>query len=133
MNRFKPSGVFFPAAATAFLALAATCAVGAADGSAASSPAKPFELWPATNDAAPTAFTKAAPAFQTQGKPWRFRYGPKIQVKIDATQVLHNITPYQFGNNASWWSDKNWFLDPDRIEKAKEAGIRFWRWPGGSS
>ncbi len=94
---------------------------------------KPFELWPATNDAAPTTFTKAAPAYPAKGKPWKFAYGSKVQVKIDATQVLHNVTPYQFGNNADWWDGKDWFMDPDRIEKVKEAGIRFWRWPGGSS
>ncbi len=97
---------------------------------------KPFELWPVTNDAAPTTFSKVAPSFQPIGKQWKFAYGPKgseIEVKIDATQVLHPITPYQFGNNLAWWDGKGWLLDPDRIEKAKEAGIRFWRWPGGSS
>jgi len=94
---------------------------------------KAFALWPATNGADPTIFTKAAPEFQTKGKPWKFPFGAKVQVKIDATQVLHNVTPYQFGNNAAWWDNKDWFMDPDRIEKAKEAGIRFWRWPGGSS
>ena len=96
-------------------------------------PAKAFELWPATNDAAPTTFTKEAPPFEKDGKPWKFKYGPKVQLKIDASQVLHNVTPYQFGNNVAWWDHKDWFMDPDRIEKAKEAGIRFWRWPGGSS
>jgi hypothetical protein len=97
---------------------------------------KPFELWPATNDAAPTTFSKAAPPFQPIGKQWKFAYGAKgseIQVKIDATQVLHAVTPYQFGSNAAWWDGKAWILDPDRVEKAKEAGIRFWRWPGGSA
>ena len=94
---------------------------------------KAFELWPATHDAPPTTFTKAAPAFQTEGKPWRFPYGAKVQVKIDADQVLRSVTPYQFGVNVAWWDSKSWFLDPDRIEKAKEAGIRFWRWPGGSA
>lgn len=94
---------------------------------------KAFELWPATNDAAPTTFTKTAPAFETKGKLWKFPFGPKVQVKIDATQVLRPMTPYEFGNNAAWWDNKDWFMDPDRIEKAKEAGIRFWRWPGGSS
>jgi hypothetical protein len=92
-----------------------------------------FELWPPTNGAAPTTFTKAAPPFQAEGKQWKFAYGPKVQVKIDATQVLHPVTPYQFGNNVAWWDTKTWFLDADRIEKAKESGIRFWRWPGGSA
>lgn len=94
---------------------------------------KPFELWPATNDAIPTTFTKAAPAYQAQGKPWKFAYGSKVQVKIDASQVLQSVTPYQFGNNVAWWDGKGWLLDPDRIEKAKEAGIRFWRFPGGNA
>ena len=94
---------------------------------------KAFELYPATNDAVPTTFTKAAPEFQTDGKPWKFKYGSKVTVKIDASKVVHNVTPYQFGNNASWWSGKDWFMDPDRIEKAKQSGIKFWRWPGGSS
>ncbi len=97
---------------------------------------KAFELWPATNDAIPTTFSKPAPPFQPIGKQWRFAYGSKgseIQVKIDATQVLHAVTPYQFGSNAAWWDGKAWILDPDRVEKAKESGIRFWRWPGGSA
>jgi len=94
---------------------------------------KAFDLWPVTNGAAPTTFTKPAPPFQTQGKPWKFNYGAKVQVKIDATQVLHKVNPYNFGINAAWYDTKTWFMDPDRIEKAKEAGLRFWRWPGGSS
>lgn len=103
----------------------------AADAPAAK--AKAFELYPVTNDAAPTAFTKAAPEFPAKGKPWKFPKGAKVSVKIDATQVLNAVTPYHFGTNASWWSGKDWFLDPDRIEKAKQSGIKFWRWPGGSS
>jgi len=94
---------------------------------------KAFELYPATNDAAPATFTKSAPAFQADGQPWKFAYGAKVSVKIDADQVLHQVTPYQFGNNIAWWDTKSWVLDPDRIEKAKQAGIKFWRWPGGSS
>jgi hypothetical protein len=109
-----------------------TPSVQAADSPQAARP-KAFELYPATNDAVPTTFTKAAPEFQTDGKPWKFPYGAKVTLKIDASKVLHNVTPYQFGNNASWWSSKTWFMDPDRIEKAKQAGIKFWRWPGGSS
>jgi hypothetical protein len=107
--------------------------LGLALSSRGSAEAPAFQLWPAVNGAAPTTYTKAAPPFQAEGKPWRFAYGPPLTVKIDATKVIHPVTPYDFGNNASWWSGKDWFLDPDRIEKAKEAGIRFWRWPGGSS
>src|SRR5579885_2276084 len=96
------------------------------DKAAPAAAGKAFELWPPTNDAAPAVFTKEAPPFQAQGKPWKFPYGPKVQVKVDAGQVLHNVTPYQFGNNAAWWDSKTWFLDPDRIEKDRQAGIRFW-------
>ncbi|HVZ79683.1 MAG TPA: hypothetical protein VHE12_02650 [bacterium] len=92
-----------------------------------------FELWPAANGAAPTTFSKQAPAFQVEGKPWRFPFGTKVEVKVDATQVLRGVNPYSFGNNVAWWDSKSWFLDPDRIEKAKQSGIRFWRWPGGSA
>jgi hypothetical protein len=94
---------------------------------------KAFEFWPSSNESKPTAYTKAAPAFPPEGIPWKFNAGDKVNVKIDATKVLRNVTPYQFGNNASWWSHKDWFMDPDRIEKAKQSGIKFWRWPGGSS
>ncbi len=100
---------------------------------AAAPRAKAFDLYPATNDAAPTTYTRAAPAFQADGKPWNFKHGQKVTIKIDPAQVIHQVTPYQFGNNASWWSSKAWFMDPDRIEKAKQSGIKFWRWPGGSS
>ncbi|HJT23346.1 MAG TPA: hypothetical protein VJ873_02140 [bacterium] len=132
MIRFKNFGVFHFVGCMAMFLLVLSSSW--ADSIATSVPRpKPFELWPATNDAAPTTFTKAAPEFQTKGKPWKFPHGAKVQVKIDASQVLHNVTPYEFGNNAAWWDHKDWFMDPDRIDKAKEAGIRFWRWPGGSS
>jgi hypothetical protein len=94
---------------------------------------KPFELWPATNDAAPSTFTKNAPEFQKKGKPWKFPKGAKVSIKVDASKVTHAITPYQMGCNIDWWDGKDWALDPDRIEKVKESGIRFWRFPGGSS
>src|SRR5260221_7442109 len=94
---------------------------------------KAFELYPVTNGAAPTTYTKAAPAFVLKGKPWKFAPGSTVKIKINAAQVWNTVTPYQFGNNVNWWSKKDWFLDPDRIEKAKQSGIKFWRWPGGSS
>lgn len=93
----------------------------------------PFELWPATNDANPTTFTKAAPAYPDKGAPWKFPKGAAVSIQVDADKVLHSITPYQMGCNIDWWDGKDWALDPDRIEKAKESGIRFWRFPGGSS
>jgi hypothetical protein len=43
------------------------------------------------------------------------------------------VTPYQFGGNAAWWDHHDWFLRDDIVEKARQSGIRFWRWPGGSS
>ncbi len=118
-----------------FLLASLCCAVALADGVAVPATAKPpaFELWPVTNDAVPTAFSKPAPVFQVDGKLWKFPYGAKVQVKVDATQVLRPVTPYYFGVNAAWYDSKTWFMDPDRIEKARQAGIRFWRWPGGSS
>jgi len=103
----------------------------AADAPAAK--AKPFELYPSTNDAAPVPYVKAAPAFQTDGKPWKFPYGSKVNVKVDAGQVLRAVNPYQFGTNIACWDGKPWATDPDKVELAKEVGIKFWRWPGGST
>jgi len=94
---------------------------------------KPFELYPPTNGAAPTTFTKAAMPFQVEGKPWKFAHGAKVQVKVDAAQVLRKITPYQFGSNVACWDNKQFMNDPDCQEKVRQAGIKFWRWPGGST
>ena len=116
-----------------FLLLIALLSLTASFANAQTARFKPFELWPATNAAVPTLYTKAALPFNPAGVAWRFPYGPKVDVKIDATQVLRNVNPYYFGNNACWYDSKDWFFDPDRIEKVKEAGIKFWRWPGGSS
>jgi hypothetical protein len=94
---------------------------------------KPFELFPSVVGAAPATYVKSAPAFDPSGKPWKFPYGPRINIKIDSDQTLRKINPYQFGCNTACWSGKQFFLDPDRLEKAKQSGIRFWRWPGGST
>ncbi len=94
---------------------------------------KAFDLYPPANDATPVVYSKTAKPFQSDGKNWKFAYGTPVTITIDAGQTLRSVTPYQFGNNVAWWDSRTWFLDPDRIEKAKQAGIKFWRWPGGSS
>ncbi len=104
--------------------------------SAKDAPAGPFELWPEEPGATPTAYSKPAPPLPVQGLSWPKTKKPKgvpVTLKVDGAQTVAAITPYQFGCNAAWWDSKSWLLDPDRIEKAKQAGIRFWRFPGGSS
>jgi hypothetical protein len=101
--------------------------------SAALSAPKAFELYPATNDATPSVFAKSAPEYPSTGKAWKFTKGAKVNITIDASQVSNAITPYQMGGNIDWWDGKDWALDKDRIEKVKQAGIKFWRFPGGSS
>lgn len=93
---------------------------------------KPFELFPPTNGAAPAIYTKPAPVFDPSGKRWDVFVGATMEVSIDAGNVLQPVTPYQFGMNTCIWSGGKWLLDPDRIEKARQAGLRFWRFPGGS-
>jgi hypothetical protein len=132
LNRFFAFFLFGLAAIPA-LAANETPVASVAPGPSTSAKMKPFELWPVTNDATPTAFSKAAPTFAKKGKPWKFPKGAKVQVKVDMDKVIAPITPYQFGCNIDWWDGKEWALDKDRIEKAKQSGIRFWRWPGGSS
>lgn len=94
--------------------------------------ATPFLLFPNEEDR-PVEFQKTPPPYRADGEPWRFSYGKPLTVRVDAEAAAEQVTPWFFGNNAAWWNDKRWFLDPDRIEKAEQAGIRFWRWPGGSS
>jgi len=94
---------------------------------------KAFEYWPPRNGAKPVPYEKKAPAFEATGKPWKFEAGPKVKLKVDTSKTLKPITPYHFGNNASWWSHTSWFMSEDILEKARQSGIRFWRWPGGSS
>jgi hypothetical protein len=93
--------------------------------------AGPFEGWPdASGNTAP--FHKAAPA-ALAGKPWKLSGGRPVQATVTTGKTLAPITPYFFGNNLSWWMGKAWSLDQDRLDKARQAGIRFWRFPGGSS
>lgn len=54
-------------------------------------------------------------------------------MQLDTSKVRQEVTPRHFGNNTSWWAGKSWTLDPDRIEKARQANFKFWRWPGGSA
>ncbi len=100
--------------------------------SAGAAPAdKPFQLFP--SDTAAVSYTKAAPTFDESGKPWKFPYGEKVQITLAPEVVLRAVNPYQFGVNTACWSGKQFFMAPEQFDKAKEAGIRFWRWPGGST
>ncbi len=93
---------------------------------------KPFELWPSANGQPPTLYVKQAPAFNGAWIPWKFPRGVPVTVKVDATRVLRRVNPYMTGMNSMVWCGKDWFLNPDRLEKARQAGLRFWRFPGGS-
>ncbi|MGH7739638.1 MAG: hypothetical protein ACREL1_05775 [bacterium] len=94
---------------------------------------KPFQLFPPTSGSAPVSYAKAAPVFDDSGKPWKFPYGDKVQVTLAPDIILRDVNPYQFGVNTACWSGKAFFNAPEQLEKAKQAGIRFWRWPGGST
>lgn len=93
----------------------------------------PFALFPQTNGESPVLFQKSAGAQASNAVPWPLSGGESVSVSIDATRVLRSVNPYSFGVNATLWAGKAWLLDPDRIEKAKQAGLRFWRLPGGSA
>lgn len=95
--------------------------------------AKAFLGFPPTNGATPGFYSKDAPPLPDKGKKWDFGAGKKVQVILDPSITLKPVTPYSFGCNLAWYDGKDWLLDPDRIEKAKQAGIRFWRFPGGNS
>lgn len=92
----------------------------------------PFALYPGP-DGAPAPYRKEAPAFRDDGEPWKHPYGRPVTLKVDAAATVAPVTPWHFGNNVAWWNSKDWFLHPDRLEKARQSGIRFWRFPGGSS
>ncbi len=94
---------------------------------------KPFEFYPRSNGDKPVTYTKTPVSWQQDGKNWDFKYGAKVVVTIDAGQVIRNVTPYQFGNNLCWYDGREWLSDSDRSDKAQQAGISFWRFPGGSS
>lgn len=93
--------------------------------------ASPFGGWPdATGKLAP--WKKAAPAF-VAGPVWKQEGGAAVAINVQPGRSIAPITPYHLGNNLSWWMGRDWALDADRIAKAREAGIRFWRGMGGSS
>jgi hypothetical protein len=80
----------------------------------------------------------ATPASSAQvdmpaGGAWPWQGGRPVAIKLNPSKVLREVTARHFGNNASWWAGKSWTLDPDRLDKARQARFRFWRWPGGSS
>ncbi len=94
---------------------------------------RPFELWPPSNQAEPAPWVKKAPDPAVKGANWGFKGGAALSVKVDASKVLAPVTPYHFGGNVAWWNHSDWLLSEDILEKARQSGIRFWRWPGGSS
>jgi hypothetical protein len=65
--------------------------------------------------------------------PWAFPPGARVDVRVDASKTIAHVTPLHFGNNLSWWANRKWFFSGDVVDKARQAGIRSWRWPGGSS
>jgi hypothetical protein len=65
--------------------------------------------------------------------PWDFPSGVRVDVTVDASRTIAPVTPLHFGNNVSWWVNRKWFASGDIADKARQAGIRSWRWPGGSS
>jgi hypothetical protein len=79
----------------------------------------------------PAARTKPAPKLPTEFKPWDFVPGSKVDIKVDLSKELAPVTPYHFGNNVAWYDSKDWFKRS--TQRAAASGIRFWRWPGGSS
>lgn len=99
--------------------------------------APPFTLWPASPEASPEPYTKAAPPLPADGKSWPETKGSDasagVTVQVDLAKTIAPITPYHFGGNLAWWDHHDWLVREDIVEKAKQSGIKFWRWPGGSS
>ncbi len=75
----------------------------------------------------------ATPESAATGGSWPWNEGRAVAIQVNAASVLREVTARQFGNNTSWWAGKTWTLDADRLEKARQAHFRFWRFPGGSS
>lgn len=88
---------------------------------------------PASRSGAVIPNSSSAPQQASQGGPWPWKGGRAVAVTLNASKVLREVSPRHFGNNTSWWAGKSWTLDPDRINKARQANFKFWRWPGGSS
>jgi hypothetical protein len=76
---------------------------------------------------------KTAPLLPKDSKPWSFPNGAQVEIKLQAKTELAQVTPRHFGNNLAWYDSKAWLKSSGIIEKAIQTGIRFWRWPGGSS
>lgn len=93
--------------------------------------AGPFDGWPDSTGAI-QAFHKPAPAY-VQGQTWKASSTTDVSATVTLSESVASITPYHLGANLSWWMGKAWALDSDRLDKARQAGIHFWRFPGGSS
>jgi hypothetical protein len=97
----------------------------------------PFTLWPSSPEATPEAYQKTAPPLVTDGKQWPDLNVPKdqtpVSIHVDLSKTLAIVTPYNFGGNLAWWDHHDWLMSEDILEKVRQSGIRFWRWPGGSS
>ena len=79
---------------------------------------------------------RSPPAYVANSMPWPWTHGPgelTVSAQADLSKVVGKLTKYNFGNNTSWWSRSDWNLDPDRVAKAVQGGMSFWRFPGGSS
>jgi hypothetical protein len=50
-------------------------------------------------------------------------------LRVDASTVLHEISPYVYGANYGGYSS----LPPDQFETAKQSGVTFFRFPGGAA
>jgi hypothetical protein len=91
-------------------------------------PPEPKPVRPALDPGA-----KAAPALPKEPKAWNFSGGARVDIKISLSTEVAPVTPQHFGNNVAWYDGKAWLKSPEIIDRALKSGIRFWRWPGGSS
>ncbi len=83
------------------------------------------------------SYQKLAPSFRAESLTWPWPLLSSVtrraQVSVDFSQVTGQLSKYHFGQNTSWWAGRGWSLDEDRRQKAMQAGLAFWRFPGGSS
>jgi len=56
-----------------------------------------------------------------------------VDVKLALGTEIAAVSPRHFGNNLAWYDGKSWLKSEGVVEKAVQSGIKFWRWPGGSS
>lgn len=76
------------------------------------------------------------PAYDASGAAWPWTADAKdatATAEADLSKPDARLTRYHFGQNTSWWSRTDWSLDPDRVAKLQQGGLRFLRFPGGSS